>query len=174
MAFENATGSIFIYTKLAPQPSSETANSLTAQVVSGSANGEEKPKICWQCFPNNFILRRAKANQGTQGTRADIHTWITSVRTFLHLISNLMNFIPEPPMAECQLPSHPASKLGSMPRLLRQACLFRGGRKGFKYLMLQVMPSAKASLKFLLSAPVSQVHLGLPQHLGDMVALVWE
>lgn len=30
MAFENATGSIFIYTKLAPQPSSEAANGLTA------------------------------------------------------------------------------------------------------------------------------------------------
>lgn len=30
MAFENATGSIFISTKLAPQPSSEAANGLTA------------------------------------------------------------------------------------------------------------------------------------------------
>lgn len=162
MAFENATGSIFIYTKLASQPSSEAANSLTAQIVSGSTNGEEKPKICRQCFPDNFILRRAKANKGTQGARTDIYTWITCVKTFLPLISNLMNFIPKPPIAECQLPSHPASKLGSLPRLLRQACLFRGKRKGFKYLVLQVMPSAKANLKFLLPAPVSQVHLGLP------------
>lgn len=46
MAFENATDSIFIYTKLAPQPSSEAANGLTAQILSGSTNGEEKPKIC--------------------------------------------------------------------------------------------------------------------------------
>lgn len=40
--------------------------------------------------------------------------------------------------------------------------------------MLEVMPAAKAHLKFLLAAPVSRVHLGLPQHLGNMVALVCE
>lgn len=59
MAFENATSSIFIYSKLVPQPSSEAANGLTAQIVSGFTNGEEKSKIYRQCFPNNFILRRA-------------------------------------------------------------------------------------------------------------------
>lgn len=60
MAFENATGSIFIYTKLAPQPSSETANDLTAQIVSGFTNGEEKHKIYRQCFPSSLFLGEQK------------------------------------------------------------------------------------------------------------------
>lgn len=131
MAFENATGSIFTSTKLAPQPSSEAANGLTPQIVSGFTNRDEKPKVYRQCFPNNFVLRKAKATAGTQGTRMDIHTWIACVKTFLPLISNLMNFIPEQPIAECRLPSHPDSKLGSMPRLLRQACCVQWGKKRF-------------------------------------------
>lgn len=74
MAFENATASIFICTKPAPQPSSEAANCLTSQIASGLTSGEEKPKIYRQGFPNNFSLSRAKANRETQGARTDIHT----------------------------------------------------------------------------------------------------
>lgn len=74
MAFENATGSKFICTKLAPQPSSEAANCLPSQISSGLTSEEETPKIYRQWFPNNFSLSRAKANQETQRARTDIHT----------------------------------------------------------------------------------------------------
>lgn len=105
MGFENATGSIFICTKPAPQPSSEATNCLTSQIASGLSSGEEKPKIYRQWFPNRFIVTRAKANQETQGTRTGIHTQIARVRTLLPLVAYFMDFVPGQPIAEFWLPS---------------------------------------------------------------------
>lgn len=68
MAFENATGSIFICTKPALQLSSESANCLTAPIASGLTSGEAKAKLySRQWLPHSFSLSRAEAKQETQG-----------------------------------------------------------------------------------------------------------